>query len=655
MRYRTFAILAAGLTLASASSTCLSGSTMPEPISYTLRFPAPQTHYVEVEAVYPTAGRSEVELMMAVWTPGSYLVREFSRNVEEVRATDESGAPLQVEKTRKNRWRITAGQGGQAGPGNRVRVTYRVYAREMSVRTNYVDSSFAILNGAPTFLTLAGGEALPHDVKVVLPPDWKIAVSPLPDAPQPGEHTYRAQDFDTLVDSPLYAGNAAVHRFEVAGKPHFLVNEGEGNVWDGPRSAADVEKIVREQVGLWGQAPYPRYVFFNLIVEAPGGLEHKDSTVLMTSRWKARTPTGYLDWLGLVSHEFFHVWNVKRLRPVELGPFEYEEEVYTGSLWVAEGVTSYYDDLLVHRAGLSDRKEYLKRLSKQIESLQTTPGRLVQSLGEASFDAWIKYYRRDANSDNTAISYYTKGAVVSFLLDAKIRQATGGRRSLDDALRLAYQRYSGARGFTQQEIRATVEEVAGTDLDAWFRRAIDTTEELDYTEALAWYGLRFTLSDLKEDEDEDKDKEAKEAGWLGVETELRQGRLMVTEVPRETPAFAAGINVDDEILAFDDYRVPPEAWKERLKAYRPGTSATLLVARRERLVRLPVVFGEKPRPCCKLVVDPKATAEQQSRLAAWLGNGSEKGTLKGAEKDAVEPELPEERSVLPETDARQGL
>ncbi|HSN85292.1 MAG TPA: PDZ domain-containing protein, partial [Thermoanaerobaculia bacterium] len=447
-----------------------------------------------------------------------------------------------------------------------------------------------------------------------------------------------------------------VHRFEVAGKPHFLVNEGEGSVWDGPRSAADVEKIVREQVGLWGVAPYPRYVFFNLIVEAPGGLEHKDSTVLMTSRWKSRTPTGYLDWLGLVSHEFFHVWNVKRMRPVELGPFEYEKEVYTESLWVAEGVTSYYDDLLVHRAGLSDRKEYLKRLSKQIESLQTTPGRLVQPLDRASFDAWIKYYRRDENSNNTAISYYTKGAVVSFLLDARIRQATGGRRSLDDVLRLAYQRYSGARGFTQQEFRATVEEVAGIDLDAWFHRAIDTTEELDYSEALDWYGLRFTLSDLKDDEEEDKDAKSdpKEAGWLGLDLELRQGRLMVTEVPRDTPAFQAGINVDDEILAFDEYRIPPDGAKERLKAYRPGTSVMVLVARRERLMLIPVTFGEKPRPCCKLVVDPNATAEQRARLAAWLESSSGKGTQKGAEKDGVEPELPEERSVLQEADARQG-
>ncbi|HEX2641429.1 MAG TPA: PDZ domain-containing protein [Thermoanaerobaculia bacterium] len=595
---------------------------MPEPISYTLRFPAPQTHYVEVEAVYPTGGRPEIELMMAVWTPGSYLVREFSRNIEEVRAASESGAPLPIQKTAKNRWRI------ETRKAPRVKVQYRVYGREMSVRTNFIEAGFAILNGAPTFLTLAdaagAGKAapeIPHEVRVELPPQWKVFLSPLQTAPGTGEAVFRAPSFDLLVDSPFYAGNAAVHRFEVAGKPHFLVNEGEGTVWDGPRSAADAQRIVQQQVDFWGFAPYPRYVFFNLITESSGGLEHRDSTVLMTSRWKARTHEGYLDWLSLVSHEFFHVWNVKRMRPVELGPFEYEREVYTPSLWVAEGLTAYYDDLLVRRAGLGNRPEYLKRLSKQIEELQTNPGRLVQPLGQASFDAWIKYYRRDENFDNTGTSYYTKGAVVGFLLDARIRRATQGRKSLDDALRLAYQRYSGERGFTQEQFRATVEEIAGVDLDPFFHRAVDTTEELDYTEALGWYGLQFIESD---DEDEPQEKPEpglpkEESGWLGVETEVRNGRLVVLEVTRGTPGYDAGINVEDEILAIDDYRVPPEGWKDRLKAYRPGESARLLVARRERLTTIPVVFGPKPHPCCKLVVDPKATPEQQAHLAAWLG------------------------------------
>lgn len=613
---------------------------MPEPISYTLRFPAPQTHYVEVEALVPTDGRPEVELLMAVWTPGSYMVREFARNLESVTAWSDAGEPLPIAKTSKNRWRVKA-------EGSRVTLRYRVYSREMSVRTNFVDEGFAILNGAPTFLTLAGGGKRPHDVRLVLPPQWRTAVSPLPLAPGEDVHAWRAADFDTLVDSPIYAGNAPVYRFEVKGKPHLLVNEGEGNVWDGPRSAADVERITRELAAFWGVVPYERYVFFNLITESGGGLEHRDSCVLMTSRWKSRTREGYNDWLALVSHELFHAWNVKRLRPVELGPFDYEGEVYTRSLWFAEGVTSYYDELLVHRAGLTRRDDFLKKLSKQIEALQTTPGRLVQPLEESSFDAWIKYYRRDENSINTGISYYTKGSVVAFLLDARIRSATGGKRSLDDVLRLAWQRFSGERGFQPGELRAVVKEVAGTDLDPWMAHALESAEELDYSEALAWYGLRFVESEeengngngggSKEATSEKKDEEP--PGWLGIESEVQAGRVIVTQVKRGTPAYEAGLNVGDELIAIGDYRVPPEGWKDRLKAYRPGQKDTLLVARRDRLMRLPIVFGEKPRLVWKLEPAPDATVEQRARLEDWL-RGSEP-EVRAAEELATEEELEE--------------
>ncbi|MES1241440.1 MAG: PDZ domain-containing protein [Acidobacteriota bacterium] len=598
---------------------------MPEPISYTLRFPSPQTHYVEVEAIVPTDGLPAIELMMPVWTPGSYMVREFSRNVEDLAAMAAmtamagTGEPLPVSKTSKNRWRV------ETRGVSRVALRYRVYAREMSVRTNFVDEGFAILNGAATFLTLAGGSHRPHEVRVVLPPQWRSSVCPLPAT---GD-TYRAADFDALVDSPIYAGNAPVYRFEVDGRPHLLVNEGEGTVWDGPRSAADAERIVREQAAFWGGLPYDRYVFFNLITEAGGGLEHRNSSVLMTSRWKSRTREGHRDWLELVSHELFHAWNVKRLRPAELGPFDYESEVYTRSLWFAEGTTSYYDALLVHRAGLSSRDELLKKLSKDIEALQTTPGRLVQALEESSFDAWIKYYRRDENSVNSGISYYTKGTAVSFLLDARIRQATGGRRSLDDVLRLAWRRYSGERGFQREDLRAAVEEVAGPGLGDWLTRALETTAELDYEPALAWYGLRFVES---EDADEKEKKEEEPAGWLGVDTEVQAGRLVVTQVRRETPAFDAGLNVGDEILGLGDYRVPPDGWDERLKAYRPGQKETLLLARRERLMRLPVVFGEKLRLRWKLEADPAATPEQRARLDDWL-RGAE--TAEAAEAEAA--------------------
>jgi predicted metalloprotease with PDZ domain len=410
-----------------------------EPIRYTLSFPAPHTHYVDVAASVPTSGQPHVELMMAVWTPGSYLVREYERHVEDVTAQTPDGRDLAVEKTAKNRWRIATG-GLPA-----IVVEYRVYGREMSVRTNWIESRFAFLNGAATFLTLADKTPRPHEITIVPAEGWTTSLTGLSVADEP--HRYCAPDYDTLVDSPMLVGTPAVYDFVVNGVTHSLVNEGESGVFDGERAAGDVEAIVREHLRMWGTMPYDRYVFLNLITEAGGGLEHRNSAVLMTSRWATRTRKAYIGWLELVSHEFFHVWHIKRLRPIELGPFDYEREAYTRSLWAVEGITEYYGHLLLHRAGLTTRDEFLEALSEKIDALQTTPGRLVQSVAQASYDAWIKLYRPDENTPNTSISYYTKGAVIAFLLDAggpplERRRAQPRRR---DALRL--RALCGSAGF----------------------------------------------------------------------------------------------------------------------------------------------------------------------------------------------------------------
>ena len=524
------------------------------PLEYTVRFPSPSSHYAEIEVVVPTDGQSTVELMMAVWTPGSYLVREYAQHVESVTAVTSDGRTLAIEKSRKNRWRVES-------PGlDQFTVNYRVYCRDMSVRTNWVESDFAMLNGAPTFLTVADSQPRPHDIRLELAPGWTESVTGLP----PGEgglnHTYRAADFDTLVDSPIVLGNPATYAFAVEGIQHKLVNIGEGGIWDGSMSATHIENIVREGYETWGFFPYERFLFINMLTEAGGGLEHKNSTLLMGSRWTTRDRRRYLRWLETASHELFHAWNVKQLRPIALGPFDYEQEVLTPSLWMVEGLTSYYGTLMVHRAGISTREEFFDSLSENIEELQTTPGRLSQSAAESSFDAWIKYYRRNENSLNSSISYYTKGAVIGFLLDARIRQATQGRRSLDDAMRNAYEQYSDDQGFRPEEFEAIAAEVAGIELLNWFDRAVRSTDELDYEEALGWYGLAF-----KADEREDV------PAWVGLNTRIdRTGRLIVTRVPRETPGYDAGFNVDDEIVGIDEYRVNPEDWSQRLGLYKPG-------------------------------------------------------------------------------------
>jgi predicted metalloprotease with PDZ domain len=567
------------------------------PIRYALSFPAPHTHYVEVAASVPTRGRAEIELMMAVWTPGSYLVREYERNVEGLSAAA-GGRDLTVAKAEKNRWRVTTG--GAAT----VDVRYRVYGREMSVRTNWIEADFALVNGAPTFITLADGLDLPHEVTITPAAGWRRSMTGLSDAGD--EHRYLAPDFDTLVDSPILIGNPAVYEFTVSGKPHFLVNQGESGVFDGAQAAKDLEAVAREHLRMWGSFPYDKYVFLNVITEAAGGLEHRNSTVLMTSRWATRTRRAYLAWLETASHELFHAWNVKRLRPVELGPFNYEAENETRSLWIAEGITDYYGTLILHRAGITTRDELLDAMSNNIEELQTTPGRLVQSAEQASFDAWIKYYRPDENSINTSISYYTKGAVLGFLLDAKIRRATNGMRSLDDVMKTAYERYAGARGYTPADFRAVVETVAGTSMKGFWETAIEGTAELDYTEALETLGLRF------------RPGAAASRPWLGITTRNDAGRLLVSTVRRDGPAWKAGLNVDDEILAIDDFRVRADRLDDRLQQYRAGDKVTLLVARREQLTRLEMALEREPPRAWRLETSSTPSSDQSQRLSRWL-------------------------------------
>jgi predicted metalloprotease with PDZ domain len=591
-------------TLVMIHTTIADAQTAPAAIRYTVSFSSPQTHYMEVRAEVPTSGRADVELMMPVWTPGSYLVREFARHVEDVRAAEPSGRRLDVIKSDKNRWQVTT------GGAPTVVVTYKVYAREMSVRTNWVEAGFALLNGAPTFLTLTDLTPRPHEVTLALPAAWKRSMTALAALPG-GDHRYVAPDYDTLVDSPILAGNPTVYEFSVGGKPHYLVNEGEAGVFDGPRAARDLETVIEEQRRLWGQLPYEKYVILNVLTSVPGqfaggGLEHKNSTVLMASPWATRTRASYLAWLELASHEIFHVWNVKRLRPVELGPFEYETEVHTRSLWIAEGITEYYALLSVHRAGFSNRDEFLSSLSGLIEEVQTLPGARVQSAELASFDAWIKYYRPDENSANSAMSYYTKGAVLGLLLDARIRKASNGARSLDDVMRAAYAKFSGARGFTPEEFRAVVEQVAGGSVKDFWASAVEGTGDLDYAELLDVHGLRF------------RPAPASARPWLGITTRNDAGRLLVSTVRRDSPGTAAGINVDDEILAIGEFRVRADRWDNRLDQYKAGDRVSLLVARREQLLRLDVTLGPEPPRQWRLEINPEATETQKARLAAWV-------------------------------------
>jgi predicted metalloprotease with PDZ domain len=311
-------------------------------------------------------------------------------------------------------------------------------------------------------------------------------------APDRAPNHYRALDYDTLVDSPIVAGNPVVHDFDVNGSLHHVVEIGDVRDFDAARAARDLKKIVEAHQRIWGELPFRTYDFLLVFRQGGGGLEHGNSMLATTQAAATQTEAGYLRWLNFISHEYGHAFNVKRLRPVELGPFDYEHEPHTPSLWISEGFTSYFGNLAVLRTGLATEDSFLTSTSSQIAQLQNAPGRLVQTLEQSSLDVWTSEGVSGVNTNaNTSVSYYLKGQIAGFLLDARVRRATNGAKSLDDVMRLAYRRYGGEKGFRPEEFRATAEEVAGVDLTGWFTRTVSSTDELDYTEALEWYGLQF--------------------------------------------------------------------------------------------------------------------------------------------------------------------
>lgn len=584
-----------------------------QPVRYVLSFPDAQAHYLDVEAEFPCERQEPLLLFMPVWTPGSYLVREYARSVVTLEASTPSGAPLAAGKITKNRWRIEAA--GQAS----IRVRYRLYCRDINVRGNWVEQEFAMLNGAPTFLGIVDDVPRTYEVKVHLREGWKGCYTPL--TRETGTEAYSAPDFDTLVDSPIFAGSPLVDRFDVDGVPHYLVTLlGEG-AWDNARAARGLQRTVEEQRTFWGGLPYrvPFY-FFNLLTGTRGGLEHRNAVTISADRWLSSTRAGVVSWLSLASHEYFHAWNGKRLRPVAYGPFNYERENYSRALWIVEGITSYYQHVLLARAGFYGVDQYLGILSGAIAGVERTPGQTVQSLGGASFDAWIKAYRSDENSVNVLFGYYTGGSIAGLLFDAEIQRVSGGRRTLDDVMRAAYRRFSGERGYRDDEFAALAGEVAGADLSGWFKRVIETPRRFDYQPFLEWYGLEFEPpAKPKPTADRNPDPEDPPRGWLGADTAGRNGRLVVTGVRSDTPAARAGLSVDDEILAIDGYRVAADELTRRMGAYPEGARLTFLIARQERIVEVPVTLGTEPSQTWKLRQRADATDEQKARMGRWLG------------------------------------
>ena len=447
-------------------------------IVYRLSLPEPHTHHFLVDLEADDVS-GPARLVMPSWTPGSYLMREFPRNVVTFAAADGAGNPLPARKTDKNTWLVDAPSDG------RLRARYLVNADELSVRTSHLDSTHGFVNGTSVFLYLEGRQGDEVRLEVRPPQGWRVTTALEETAP----NTFRAAGYDELADSPLEIGTHALIDFEVDGVPHRYAIWGRGN-YDPQRLVADTTRIVRAERALFGELPYRAYtIILHLLPGGSGGLEHRDSTVLVADRWSFRGPQ-YEGFLGLVAHELFHAWNGKRIRPAVLGPFDYVREAYTRELWVVEGITTYYTDLVLRRAGLITPQRYLEKVAEQATRLLGIPGRLVQPLEDASFDAWIKFYRPDANSPNATISYYHKGGLVALLLDLEIRRATGNQRSLDDVMRALWEQ-SGRpdTGFAEGRVEEIASEVAGVELRPLFDRWLRGTGELDLAPRLAEAGL----------------------------------------------------------------------------------------------------------------------------------------------------------------------
>lgn len=454
------------------------------PIVYTLRFPAPETHIAEIEARIPTGGDPSIELMMPAWSPGYYAAGNYAENVREFVARTPQGDPLVVDKPADNHWRI------ETNGAREIVVAYRLSCESRFVTGCWVGNDYAVINGPATFITIAEQAKRPHEVRLQPAPPWKQSVTSLDPAPGGRPHAYAGPDYDTFADSPIVMGDISIHEVQVPGARILLADFGDVGNWNGAEAAETLRLIVDEHRRMMGGLPFERYVFLNAFRGGAGGLEHLNSS-LLSSAPNPQAPTASLRWLEFVSHEFFHAINVKRLRPVELGPFDYDHVPRTPSLWISEGLTSYYGDLAVVRSGIATRDDFLAGMSALIRNLQISPGRLVQTLEQASLEVGRGRGSGVGGDRNATVSYYEKGAIVGFLLDATIRRATEDARSLDDVMRLAYARYSGERGFTPDQFQATASEVAGIDLEPFFRLTLATTDELDYSEMLDWFGLRF--------------------------------------------------------------------------------------------------------------------------------------------------------------------
>ncbi|SDC84542.1 Predicted metalloprotease, contains C-terminal PDZ domain [Paracidovorax valerianellae] len=587
-----------------------------------LRNASPAVHY-RVEPTQPHAHLFSVTLTVAkpaaqqqlslpVWIPGSYLVREFAKNLQNLRA-QQDGKDVPLAQLDKCRWEA------QCRKTQPLVLTYEVCAYDTSVRTAFLDATRGFFNGTSVCLRVHGQEDARHDLEVVSTPAvarWSVATGLTAEkTTRAGFGTYTAEHYDELVDCPVEMGPFWSIRFTACGVPHRLVVSGAAPSFDGNRLVADIRRICEEGIRFWhgsGKPPYQNYLFLlNVVDDGYGGLEHRNSTALICGRrdlpriGQARAPEGYNTLLGLVSHEHFHTWNVKRLRPAEFARYDYTQENHTRLLWFFEGFTSYYDDLLLRRAGMIDNATYLRLLTKTINQVLQTPGRRVQSVAQASFDAWVKYYRQDENTPNSTVSYYTKGSLVALCLDLALRRE--GQTTLDDVMRGLWERCA-AGPMSEADLLATVQALAGRSFADEIAQWAHGTDDLPLAELLAANGVTL------------QDEPAQLAQRLGVRVAEGSG-LQIKVVLRGGLAEQAGFAAGDEWVGVE---VQGEAWRVQRLDDVPlyagvEPHVTALVARDRKLLKLALELPNPGRTGAGHEIDTVGLSVADAALAnRWL-------------------------------------
>jgi len=568
-------------------------------ILYNISFPDRQVHYCEVGIILTDPIESESIFYMPVWTPGSYLIREFSKNTEDIKAVSSDGEELFTEKINKNSWRVF-------NPDKKnINFSYRVYCNELTVRTSRINSDHAFLSPAGIFMTVEGMESVKCIVKLDLPDEWKEISTGLKNI---SENIYYADNYDILIDSPLEIGNHNILEFEIQGVKHFISLTGSGN-YDGVKLIHDFKKIAEEQINFFGgEIPYEHYTFIiHLVENGGGGLEHRNSFVVQMVRLNFCDKKLYNKFLGLVSHEFFHLWNVKRIRPAELGPFNYNEENYTKGLWVAEGWTSFYDNVFLRRCGLINDEEYFEFLGHEYNDIMRYSGRHHQSLTDSSFDTWIKFYRKDENYNNSQISYYTKGALVAMMLDLEIIRNTNAERSLDDVMRILFDDYKkdNTKGFTQERVKEICEFVSGINFDDFWKKYVNGKDEIPMEEYISLAGLE--VEDIADTA----------SSFLGIESLTQEGRLIISKVFTGGSAYISGLNFKDEIISIDSYRADEKIAKNILSGKKPGDVIKVMISR-DGIVKEINVMLAKPFQLFKIKRMEAISSDQERIFYKWI-------------------------------------